>query len=248
MLYNWKDKDDEQKVKIIEGNQRKFETIRHYYDDLHLAITQIFRPRRHNLLINKSRRKGEQYGANIFDQGPANSLFKFVSGKLGYMVNRSVPWIQFTSTDTKLSRLDHIKNYFDESREQVLSAVNRSNLYSALVPHAMDADSIGTSVMIPMLDNVKDRVVFDVVHPGESYIGVDQFGDANVYHRYPLKLTRMTAQEKFGGSKLPNEWYDEKSGELKDALEEDDYIWACYPNDDRDKYSGGLPNSRHDRQ
>ena len=237
MLYNWKNKDAEQKVKIIMGNQRRFETVRQYYNDLWSMITQVFRPRRYSILDNSSRRKGERYGANIFDQGPANSLFKFVSGKLGYMVNRSVPWIQFISTDTKLMRMDHIKNYFDESKEQVLSAVNRSNLYSALVPHSMDADSIGTSVMIPILDDVKDRVVFDVVHPGESYIGVDQFGDANIYHRCPLKLTRMTALEKFGKEKLPRDWFDTETGELKDVLEEDDYIWACYPNDDRDNTS-----------
>ena len=235
MTYDWKTKSNEQKVKIIEGNQGRFETVRQNYNDLWSLIVQIFRPRRYDILPNKGRKKGERYGANIFDQGPANSLHKFTSGKLGYMVNRSVPWIQFLSTDSKLMRLDHVKEYFDNAAEQTLYAAGRSNFYTSLVPSSLDADSIGTSVMIPMTDEVKDRTVFDVVHPNESYIGVDQFGDPNIYHRNPLKITRMNAVTMFGKDKFPPSWF--KDGELKEILQEDDYIWAVYPNDDRDNTS-----------
>lgn len=235
MTYDWKSKTSDQKVKIIEGNQARFEKVRQDLNDLWGMIVQIFRPRRYDILPNKGRKKGERYGANIFDQGPANSLHKFTSGKLGYMVNRSVPWIQFLSTDSKLMRLDHVKNYCDNAAEQTLYAAGRSNFYTSMVLSSLDADSIGTSVMVPMRDEVKDRTVFDVVHPNESYIGVDQFGDTNIYHRNPLKLTRMNAVSMFGRNKFPTTWF--KDGELKEILQEDDYIWAVYPNDDRDNTS-----------
>ena len=244
MLYAWKNKTESQIVKIIVGNQGRFERVRLDYQDLWSMIVQVFLPRRYDILQNTVRKKGERYGAKVYDQGPSNSLHKFVSGKLGYMVNRSVPWIQFISTDAELMELDHIKDYFDNAAEQVLYAAGRSTLYTALVPHSLDGDSIGTAVMIPMIDNVKDRVVFDVVHPSESYIGIDKFGDPNVYHRSPLKLTRMSAEEMFGKDKLPDTWYNE-DGELKEILQEDEYVWAVYPNDDRDNTSKRSIDKKH---
>jgi len=237
VLYNWKAKSKEQKIKIVVGNQRKFEQIRLDYQDLWTMVVQIFRPRRYDMLMNANRKKGERYGSKVFDQGPANNLFKFVAGKLGYMVNRSVPWIQFESTDSKLMRLDHVKEYLYAAAEQVLFGVSRSTLYSSLVPHNMDAESVGTAVMVPMIDEVKDRVVFDVVHPNESFIGIDEYGDVNIYHRSPLKLSRMSALAMFGKDVLPNNWFDEETGELKEILHEDKYIWSVYPNDDRDNTS-----------
>lgn len=234
-MYNWKAKTTEQIVKILEGNQKRAEDCRRVYNDLRSMIVRVFLPRRYDILFNKSREPGKRYGAKVYDQHPANALAKFVSGSLGYMVNRSVPWIQFLAMDSKLMQLDHIKSYLQELAEQVLYAVGRSNFYNAIVPCKLDADSIGTSVMIPMEDEVNDRVVFDVVHPRDSFIMTDKFGDARVYHRL-LKLTRMTAVERFGKEVLPNIWFDENK-ELKDILQEDEYIWTVYPNGDYDNDS-----------
>ena len=226
-IYDWKNKTDDQIVKIITGNQKRLEARKQVYDNLHSLIIKVFRPRRHDILRRDITKKGKQFGAQVYDQGPANALNKFVNGKLGYMVNRSVPWIQFTASDIKLSYNDAVKKYCQEAREQVLSAANRSTLYESLVPHMLDADSIGTSVMVPMTDEKKDRVVFDVVHPRDSFIGVDQ-----------LKLTRMTAEEMFSQDKLPAGWYKPKGDKhLKDPFHEDEYLWALYPNGDRDNSS-----------
>jgi hypothetical protein len=234
-MYSWKNKDDKQIAKIILGNQGRLEKRRRHWENLWELVVKVFRPRRYDLLGGNT--IGEQYGAKVYDQGPANALQKFTSGKLGYMVSRSVPWIQFIPTDSRLMQLDHVKRYLQDSATQVLYAAGRSNLYSALVPHALDADSVGTSVMIPMQDEVKDRLVFDVAHPRDSYIMVDQFGDPKVYHR-KLKLTRMTALEKFGKDKLPLEWF--RDGDLKEPIQEDEYIWCVYPNSDR--FNNSLHN------
>jgi hypothetical protein len=234
MLYNWKTKTDKQIGKILTENQGRFEAKRKDYEDLWELIVKIFRPRRYDILSKYFNKKGKRHGAKIFDQSPANALHKFTSGKLGYMVNRSVPWVQFMSTDSRLMRLDHIKGYCDEVAEQVLYAAGRSTFYSSVVPHTLDADSIGTSVMVPMIDERRDRIVFDTVHPKDSYLGIDEFGEPIIYHR-TLRLTRMTALSMFGMGVLPTEWFNE--GELKDILHEDDYIWAIYPNDDRSQGS-----------
>ena len=229
-MYNWKDKTDEQKVKLITASQLRLERMRQVYEDLWSIIIKIFRPRRYDIL--GLRKKGEQFGADVYDQGPANALSKFSGGRVGYMVNRAVPWIQFTALDDSLMQLDHIKEYMQDAAVQVLFAAGRSTFYTSVVPHSMDADSVGTSVMIPLEDVKKDRIVFDVAHPRDSYIGVDQFGDAHIYHRSPLILTRLSAEQMFSSDRLPDIWFDENK-QLKDALQEDHYIWAVYPNDDR---------------
>lgn len=234
-MYNWKEKSDEQIAKLVISNHARLVKRREVYADLWRLIVQIFRPRRYSLLGEYQR--GKQFGANIFDQGPANALSRFVAGKIGYMVNRSVPWIQFITPDARLMGMDHIKGYCQDAAEQVLYAIGRSSLYTALVPHTLDSDSVGTSIMVPQEDELEGRLHFDVVDPAHSYIGIGQFGKPKVYHR-ELQLTRMTAEEIFGQDALPTDWYreDKQTGtkELKEVFQEDAYLWAMYPNDDRD--------------
>jgi hypothetical protein len=234
MSYTWKSKSAEQIVKIVEQNHERLVKKRQVYEDLHNLIIKVFRPRLQSILRHSQLTKDKRFGATIYDQGPANALNKFVSGKLGYMVNRSVPWLQFVAPDARMMHDDPIKQYCQEAAEQTLWSASRSNLYSALVPCSLDADSVGTSVMIPMEDDVRDRVMFDVVHPRDSYLAVDKFGDPVVYHRR-MDLTRMTAEERFGKDKLPDNWY--KDDMLKEPFHEDEYMWCVYQNGDRDEAS-----------
>ncbi len=239
MNFKWKNKSEDQIADFVMKQQGRLEDSRQVYTNLWSGIVKIFRPRRYDLLEKYN--KGQQYGATVYDQRPANVLAKFVAGKLGYMVSRAVPWIQFVTPNRQLMDLDHIKRYCQDASEQILYAANRSNLYSALVPHALDAHSIGTSVMIPSQDFVKDRVHFDVVHPRDSYIAVDGWGNPSIYHR-SLALTTMTIEELFGNDALPDDYYDMSNNrrELKDPLQEVELIWAVYPNQDRDSDSS-LP-------
>lgn len=232
MSFNWKEKTDDQAAKLITDQHGRLVSRRQIYDSLHEKIVRIFRPRRYDILGGNI--KGKQYGANIFDQQPANALNKFVGGKLGYMVSRRIPWLQFIAPDRRLMELDHIKEYCQNASEQVLYGAGRSNFYSSVVPHALDAHSIGTSVEVPMIDPVRSRVVFDVVHPRDSFIAVDKYGYPNIYHR-ELTLTAITALDMFGADMLPAKVVRDAEG--KDPFAESKFIWAVYPNDDRDMSS-----------
>lgn len=237
-MFDWKQKSDDSTATLILAHHGRLVGRRALYRDLWRLIVQIYRPRRYSILGNYP--VGKQFGANVYDQGPANALSRFVSGKIGYMVNRAVPWIQFVTPNARMMNQDHIKGYCQDAAEQVLYGIGRSNFYSAIVPHTMDSDSIGTSVMVPQYDEMNDRIMFDVVDPDKTYIGVDQFGNPKIYHR-ELRLTRMTAEEIFGQDVLPSTWYkvDKTAGtkELKQPFQEDEYLWTMYPNDDRDSDS-----------
>lgn len=237
-MFEWKEKTDIDKVKFVRKQHGRLQKRRQIREDLWSLIVRIFRPRRYDIL--GGRPKGEQFGADIYDQHPSNALLKFVGGKLGYMVSRRIPWVQFVSSDRKFMELDHVKQYCQEVAEQILYAANRSTLYSALAPLALDSHSIGTGVMIPATDEVRDKVIFDVVHPRDSYIAVDRFGFPIVYHR-DLTLTNLTALEMFDQDRLPDGWFDhDRAGnqtDLKNPFDENKYIWAVYPNEDRDRSS-----------
>jgi len=242
-MYEWKNKSDESIAKLCVDQLGRAKERRGVYDDLHSLIVKIFRPRRYDILGNSQ--KGQQYGSTLYDQHPANALNKSLSGLIGYMVSRSSPWLQFIAPDVRLMQLDHIKRYCQEATEQVLYGANRSNIYASLIPHGLDAYSVGTSVMIPNSDEVKDRVVFDVVHPRDSYIICNRFGDPIIYFR-ELKLTRLTALEYFTEDKLPTTWFKKDANgnsELKDQMTEQKFVWATYPNADRDT-SSLLPVDR----
>ena len=237
-MFEWKNKTDDQIAKFVMELFGRAEKRRQVYNDLHDTILKIFRPRLRNMLGQGE--KGQQYGARVYDQHPANALSKFVAGLNGYMVSRSIPWHQFLPMDASLMSLDHIKKYCQEATEQALYGAGESNLYSALVPHSLDAHSIGTSVMIPNEDIKKDRVVFDVVHPGDSFLITDRFGDVIGYLR-PLEITRLSALEWFGKDSLPTNWFNKD--ELKDPLSEQEFVYAVLPNNDRDVDSL-LPEDR----
>lgn len=241
MLFEWKNKSDKYIEDFVTAQHGRLVQRRQIYDDLWGLITKIFRPRRYDIL--GTHKKGEQFGAEIFDQQPANVLSKFVGGQLGYMVSRQVPWIQFISTDRRLMALDHIKEYCQNSAEQVLYAAGRSNMYSSLVPHGLDAHSIGTSTVIPMNDEIEDRVYFDTVHPRDAFIATDKYGRPSIYHRN-LTLTAMTAFELYGESALsPGDFKDTDHTQIKNPLGEHEYIWGVYPNNDRDE-SSPLPEDK----
>ncbi len=240
-LFQWKLKTDAQIASYVSKQHAKLESERKKYVELHELIVKIYRPRRYDILNQKGDRKGERFGARVFDQHPANALAKFVGGTIGYMVNRSIPWIQFVAPTAELMRQDVIKDYCQNAAEQILFATNRSNFYSSQMPHAMDAHSTGTSCVVPMTDLVRDRVMFDVVHPRDAYIGVDRYGEAIIFHR-TLTLTHMVALELFTKDRLPTVWFND-DGELKELFQEAKFIWAIYPNGDRDT-SSKLPVDR----
>jgi hypothetical protein len=244
-MFEWKNRDDKWVAKFVLEHFERAKTRRRIYEPLWEIVTKIFRPRRYDILSNSEQEKGQQFGATVYDQHPANAMNKSVAGLIGYMVSRSSPWIAFVAPDVKLMQFDHIKQYCQEATEQVLYAAARSNLYSAVVPHALDAYSVGTSCIIPNKDELRDRVVFDVVHPRDSYLVCDSFGYPLIYFR-SLRLTRLSALEICGRDRLPNNWFKKDKGgaeELKQMLDEEDFIYAVFPNNDRDTDSA-LPEDK----
>ncbi len=206
--------------------------IRQKQDALVERIVKVFRPRRHDLLDGK--RKGEQYGARVFTARPAAALIKHCYGFVGYMMSKAVPWIGFVTVDQKLMQLDEIKTYCQELAEQVLSAAKRSNLHNSTLAMALDAQSVGYGVMIPEYDIIRDRASFLPVHPRESFISDDWYGNPIVYSR-EFSASLRTIVEYFEKNNIPNDLLEMYE---RHPFNEYDIIYSVYPNKDYRK--GGL--------
>ena len=214
---------------VITKNLDQLKQVRKPWEPLWDREIKIFQPRRFDLL--RTAQKGQQYGARVFDGHPQNAANKFVMGLLAYQMNRSVPWIQFVPSDQKKLKLDEVKDYSQNAAEQVLwSFNNRSNFYGSTVWLAKDSTVIGSGVAIPREDLDNGRMIYDTIHPGESYFAEDKNDDLGAYLR-PTKLTAIKMLEMFDEKNLSKRIIkDAKAERGGNPFAEYDVLFAMYKN------------------
>lgn len=191
---------DEQIAKVIIANFEQMKTIRQPGEALRTLCSKLFLPRRWDML--RTAQKGQQFGAKIYDQHPANSSNKFVLGFLGYMISRAVPWLAFGTSNREAQKDDNVKQYLQEVAEQVLWSIGRSNFYGTSVWLAKDATVIGSGTAMPEENLAEGKICYQNVHPGEAYLADDRWGKIGIFIR-PMNLDAMTLLEQFEESKLP---------------------------------------------
>lgn len=185
---------DDKIAKVILSNFHHMQESRRPGEQLWWLLQKIFLPRRWDIL--RRGQKGQQYGAKIYDQSPANTANKHVLGLLGHMISKAVPWLAFAASSPQAQREDSVKEWMQHAAEQVLLSIGRSNFYGASVWFAKDATVIGTGVSVPDEDEETGTIMYQNVHPGESYIEDDAFGRPCVYIR-DYKMTAMQIGQKF---------------------------------------------------
>lgn len=225
-------KTDTQISEIVVKNQGRLAAERRDFEGLWDIETKIFLPRRMDMLREsiRTRRKGRQYGTRIYDGHPANAANKFALGLLAHMMSRSMPWIQFVTSDVRLMKDDNVKKYVQAAAEQVLFGLNESDIYGQSVWFSKDATVIGTGVNIPEHDTAKGKMHYQTVHPGDSFIQHDRFGNLIVYHR-PIWMTALDiyTNEDFDRENLPLDLVRDGKGE-GNPFKKYELLFAMYKN------------------
>lgn len=225
-------KTDRQIVEIILKNHTMLVNTKRDFEGLWDVETKIFLPRRLDMLREsiKHRKKGKQYGSRVYDGHPANAANKYSLGMLAHIMSRVMPWIQFVSSDIRLMKDDNVKKYVQGAAEQVLFGLNESDLYGQSVWFAKDATVIGTAVNIPEHDKTKGRMHYETVHPGDSYIKRDRFGNLITYQR-PVRMTAIDAFAEFEEAKLPASLIQNAKVEGGgNPFKEYEFLYAVYKN------------------
>jgi len=236
-MFEWKTKTDDQIVKFVTGDSARSAEVRRSYEDLWTLENKLFRPRRTDL--RRDQPKGQRFGAEVYSDRPALAMRKFNYGFWGYSAAKKDPWLQFGPSRVSLLEDDDIRKYCQEAAEQTLWGFNRSTFYRALPACGEDA-CISTGVMIPEVEEETGRVIFETIHPGESYLQVDAYGRYCVYHR-KYKMTALAALDKFGEKALGGaEAKIVINAKEKNPQMEYDFLYGIYKNSE---YDAGSRNS-----
>lgn len=229
-MFDFSDLSDLQIIRFVMSSHSHMRNTRLHYEPLWDVITQIYRPRRYDML--RQDQPGQQYGARVYDGHPQNVANKASNGLIGYMMSRQVPWLAFGPTRAEFLEIDEVKQYFQEAAEQILHSFTRSTFYDSADPFVKDGMTIGTAVMMPEEDLTEGRIIYETVHPGSSWIADDKFGRAAVYHR-EQKMTATQAADMFGKDNLPGKIaknLDLTKG-TANPFAESTYLMAMYKND-----------------
>lgn len=218
-------KTDKQIVDIIQKDKSWMATDREVFEPLWDLNTRIFLPRRHDLL-KRTMQKGKRYGANIYDGHPANAANKYTLGMLAHQMSRTQPWIQFITSDVRLMKDDNVKKYVQGAAEQILFGLGQSDIYGQSVWFMKDSTVIGTGAMIPEENRRDGKMHFGTVHPKDSYIKYDRFGNLMTYQR-PVVMSAIEALDEFDEKKLSRKLVaDAKKAPFRQYR----FIYAIYRN------------------
>ena len=231
-MIDFTDKTDQEIVRIILGDKSMLANERKDFEGLWELEGKIFLPRRLDMLREsiKSRQKGRQYGTRVYDGHPANAANKWALGMLAHEMSRSVPWIQFITSDQRLMKEDNVKKYVQGAAEQIQFGLNESDIYGQSVWFAKDSAVIGTAVNIPSENKVEGKMHYQTVHPADSWLKHDRFGNLITYLR-PVQMTAIDAFDEFETDKLPLQLRKDATGAKGGSpFRKYNFLFAVYRN------------------
>ena len=221
---------DEKLVKVLIQHYGYIKNKKTVFDDLHRILIKLFLPRKYDLLRDQD--PGKRYGQQNYDPHPANAANKHVLGVIGHTISKSMPWLQLMASNQALMDDDNVKDFLQNSTEQLLFSFGQSNFYGANFWGKKDEVVVGTGCLWPEEDVVNGNMVYLPIHPGETYLEDDQYGKPEVLCR-PYKYTANSLLEKFGKDKLPDKVLKDANGtdNSSNPFAEYECLLSVYRND-----------------
>lgn len=232
-MLDWRTKTDEEIAKFCVAQQGRFESIRKPYEPLYDSSDKLFLPRRAEMQAKRA--PGEAHGVGVYDDHPATALGKWANAMSGNMVSREDDgrwWIQFVAQKQALMEIDQIKDYMQESEEQVRFGFNQSTFYDEF-PEMLKDTGASYGAMTAEGDKVDDRVVFLTRRPRDHWFGLNRFGKPVADH-FKIKMTALDMLKQFTEQALPALIVKQaKAQENLDPFSEHEVLHCIYRNEYR---------------
>ena len=221
-------------AKLILADQGSMEAKRQTREAVTDKLTELFRPRRTDLLNLKQ--EGERWGASIYSDTPAKCLVRWANAFLASTASRRLDWFRFELPDERTNQLDPVQQWLQECAEQQRNALARSNFYDALAEFIEDGGCDGNAFMEPIHDQDLNQAMFETQHPGDVWISRGKYGRINRVH-VRKTMTAEQAWAAFGkgdyAENLPPELKRHATEESGNPLSEYEFIHARFENKDR---------------
>lgn len=232
-------KDEKRLVELLTKRQLHLEQIRRPLEPFWEDLGDYFLPNRSDI---KGTHTIERPATKIYDTTGMNALNRMVSGIHGYTINPALEWMRLRMSNDTLDSLPEVRRWLQECEYGMYAAFNRSNFYHSAFTFLEDGYGIGTATMFPVEDVAAGKIVFMPSHPGEIFIGLDNFGRVDVLHR-KFKLTARQIDQQFKGTGDKKVVPDMIRMSLRnDPFKKFDILHCIYPRSDFDAKSNDPKN------
>ena len=142
-------------------------------------IIDIFRPD----IVRFERQKDneiELLGKHTYEGTPAWSARLMSEGWQGYLVSRSIDWVQHAMDEFKGN--DEVNEWLQDFDEYMYSVYKDSTLYDNLGSYCRHGVTIGSPIMIIEENERTGRIHNHVPHPAERFLDQNAFGECDTLH------------------------------------------------------------------
>ena len=214
--------------KFVMSRQAKLESDRVTQNERMQEVADYVSPHRDDIMGVNIR--NSKVGRKIFDGTAVSAAVIAADGIHGYHVSPAFAWFKYAVNRKHANQVAAIRVWLDEVEWNMYQALNRSNFYDEMWGFIYDGFTVGTAAICAEEDTIKERIVFETVHPGECYIAENRYGEVDVFHR-KRKMTAKKMVEVFGENKCPE---PVKNAYINDPFLEFDVIHAVYPREEFD--------------
>lgn len=174
----------------------ELKTQRHSFESVWRDIADLASPYRLRLNLSDYNR-GDRKNTRIYDSTALEALDTLESGLTTAATDPSSQWIRYTTRDPERAEFGRAKQFLETASQQFLKVCDGSGAYLSLANGYGNSALFGISAM-----SVEENFRGKVIHtrsfpPGSFWVGQDDEGDANVFHR-EMRMTVRQLYLKFG--------------------------------------------------
>lgn len=204
--------------------------LREPWDTIHKEIYQHILPNM-SLFYQTEETEGKRGDDKIFDNHGLMALRTLVLGLMGQAVSRNINWLEVVADEHGPRHSHAVRKYLRELTAAYYEIYRKSNFYHTIYEYIANAASVGTAGIYAEPDRENSRIVFKAFHPSEVYIGENQWGEVDRWHR-EFEWSARNIVSQFGAESVPEVVRFNAQDSQGNPDQEYTVVHAVYPSDE----------------
>ena len=216
--------------------QKKLEEIRQPYEPDYKSIAKYVFYRREFFDLKTA--QGQSIAREKYDSTASDAMNNLVHGFQGYMVSRSIEWLDFEFENEELQSNKESQVWLMDLIHYMYEVFKNANFYDTVNDNLADAVAFGTPCLYLENDKKADKIRFSERHPIEMYCSENRFQVIDTsFRKYKMASREIVKQFKGEVSRGIQEEAEDPVG----MYNEHNIIHAVFPNEDK------IPGSMQSR-